>query len=36
MTRTQLKKNYADIMLQADQALGRRETTELYKNANSI
>ncbi len=36
MTKTELKKEYADVMLQADQASGRRETMDLFKKANSI
>ena len=36
MTKTELKKEYADVMLQADQASGRRETMDLYKEARSI
>ena len=36
MTKTELTKEYADVMLQADQASGRRETMDLYKKARSI
>ena len=36
MTKTELKKEYADVMLQADQASGRRETMDLYKKARII
>ena len=36
MTKTELKKEYAEVMLQADQASGRRETIDLYKEARSI
>ena len=36
MTKTELKKEYADVMLQADHASGRRETMDLYKEARSI
>ena len=36
MTKTELKKEYAEVMLQADQASGRRETMDLYKEARSI
>ena len=36
MTKTELKKEYAAVMLQADQASGRRETMDLYKKARII
>ncbi len=36
MTQTELKRKYAEKMLQADQASGRRETMDLYKEARSI
>ncbi len=36
MTKTELKKEYAEVMLQADQASGRREAMDLYKEARSI
>ena len=36
MTTKQFKKEYADIMHQAAEASGRRETLELYKKARSI
>ena len=36
MTKTELKREYAKKMLQADQASGRRETMDLYKEARSI
>ena len=36
MTQTELKREYAEVMLQANQASGRRETMDLYKEARSI
>ena len=36
MTKTELKKAYAKKMLQANQASGRREAMDLYKEARSI
>ncbi|AAP99730.1 MULTISPECIES: hypothetical protein [Prochlorococcus] len=36
MTTRQLNKEYANTMLAAAEALGRRETMELYKKARSI
>ena len=36
MTTKQLNKEYAKTMLEAAEALGRRETMELYKKARSI
>ena len=36
MTKTELKREYAEVMLQAEQASGRRETMDLYKEARSI
>ncbi len=36
MTKTELKKKYSAVMLKADQASGRREAMDLYKEARSI
>ncbi|WP_269622612.1 hypothetical protein [Prochlorococcus marinus] len=36
MTKTQLNTEYSKAMKEAAQALGRRETIELYKKANAI
>ena len=36
MTKTELKNEYAEVMLEADQASGSRETMDLYKEARSI
>ncbi len=36
MTRAQLNREYKEIMLEAQEATGRRETIELYKKANFI
>ena len=36
MTKKQLSKEYAKVMLEAEEALGRKEAISLFKKAHSI